>query len=95
MAAEVECLEAHGTGTALGDPTEAGALAAVHGARVGASVVVGAAKANVGHSEAASGQVGLLKVQGLLENESCSANAHICAYSQLSCGRPGQYEYPI
>ena len=29
--AKVECTEAHGTGTALGDPTEAGALAAVYG----------------------------------------------------------------
>ena len=28
---EVACIEAHGTGTALGDPTEAGAIAAVHG----------------------------------------------------------------
>jgi acyl transferase domain-containing protein len=30
---EAACLEAHGTGTALGDPTEGGSLAAVHGAR--------------------------------------------------------------
>ena len=28
---DVECVEAHGTGTGLGDPTEAGALVAVHG----------------------------------------------------------------
>ena len=34
--------EAHGTGTALGDPTEAGALAAVHGGRTCGAVVVGA-----------------------------------------------------
>ena len=59
---EVGCIEAHGTGTALGDPTEAGALAAVHGAGHRASLV-GAAKASVGHSEASSGQVGLLRVQ--------------------------------
>ena len=31
-ASEVDCAEAHGTGTALGDPTEAGAIVAVHGA---------------------------------------------------------------
>jgi acyl transferase domain-containing protein len=28
--AQVGCTEAHGTGTALGDPTEAGALASVY-----------------------------------------------------------------
>ena len=60
---EVACVEAHGTGTALGDPTEAGALSAVHDAR-SAPLAACAAKASVGHSEAASGQVGLLKVQG-------------------------------
>ena len=57
------CVEAHGTGTALGDPTEAGALAAVHGfsAERTAAAVVCAVKASVGHSEASSGQVGLLR----------------------------------
>ena len=58
----VGSVEAHGTGTALGDPTEAGALAAVHGGRR-MPLAVGAAKASVGHSEAASGQIGILKVQ--------------------------------
>ena len=54
------CIEAHGTGTALGDPTEAGALVAVHGP--GKRTAVCAAKASVGHSEAASGLVGVLRV---------------------------------
>ena len=67
--AEVGCVEAHGTGTALGDPTEVGALVNVHGAsaRRATPLRVGAAKASTGHSEAVSGQVGLLKVQQLLE----------------------------
>ena len=64
---EVNYIEAHGTGTALGDPTEAGALAAVHSARA-TPLAVGAAKASVGHSEAASGKVGLLKVGPLLQD---------------------------
>ena len=59
--AEVACVEAHGTGTALGDPTEAGALGAAHAARRSA-LLIGAAKASVGHCEAASGQVGLLRL---------------------------------
>jgi acyl transferase domain-containing protein len=60
---DVGRIEAHGTGTALGDPTEAGALAAVHGDEERTtSVAIGAAKANVGHTEASSGQVGLLRL---------------------------------
>ena len=63
--AEVGCVEAHGTGTALGDPTEVGALVKVHGAsaRRATPLGVGAAKASTGHSEAVSGQVGLLKAR--------------------------------
>ena len=66
-ATEVGSLEAHGTGTALGDPTEAGALVAVHGLaekRI-PSLAVGAAKASVGHTEASSGQEGLLRMSEL------------------------------
>ena len=53
----IDCVEAHGTGTALGDPTEAGALAAVLRDRnsSGCRTAVGAAKANVGHTEPVSG----------------------------------------
>ena len=56
---EVGSVEAHGTGTPLGDPTEAGALAAVHaGAARTSAMAVSAAKGSVGHTEAASGGVG-------------------------------------
>ncbi|MGV1008350.1 MAG: SDR family NAD(P)-dependent oxidoreductase [Dermatophilaceae bacterium] len=57
-------VEAHGTGTMLGDPLEARALAAVVG--VGrdpqAACLVGSIKSNIGHTEAAAGIAGLLKV---------------------------------
>ena len=56
---ELACVEAHGTGTALGDPTEAGALTELHATRA-LPLTMCAAKANVGHSEAVSGQIGLL-----------------------------------
>ncbi len=53
-------LEAHGTGTALGDPIEVNALkAALAEARPG-SVVLASAKASVGHLEAAAGVAGVL-----------------------------------
>ena len=76
--AEVGSVEAHGTGTSLGDPTEAGALAAVHdGAARTTALAVTAAKASVGHTEAASGGVGLLKARRLLVAATVAGNAQL------------------
>ncbi|MFJ3793110.1 SDR family NAD(P)-dependent oxidoreductase [Kitasatospora sp. NPDC090091] len=60
----VAYLEAHGTGTALGDPIEAGAAGRVLGqARSGAAgpLPIGSVKTNIGHLEAAAGVPGLFK----------------------------------
>ncbi|MGF1429071.1 type I polyketide synthase [Kitasatospora sp. LaBMicrA B282] len=61
---EVDYVETHGTGTPLGDPIEVSALAAALGADrdQGDPLLIGSAKANVGHLGAAAGAVGLLKV---------------------------------
>ncbi|WP_088634402.1 type I polyketide synthase [Phaeobacter sp. 22II1-1F12B] len=61
--ASISFIEAHGTGTALGDPIEVGALASTVGIAVedGAPCYVGTAKANIGHLEAAAGVVGAIK----------------------------------
>lgn len=64
--AEIGLIEAHGTGTRLGDPIEAEALARVF-APEGAAIrdtplILGAVKANIGHLEAAAGLAGVLKV---------------------------------
>jgi acyl transferase domain-containing protein/acyl carrier protein len=60
---EVDYIEAHGTGTTLGDPIELEALAAVLGNRpADRPLRVGSVKANLGHLESASGIAGLIKV---------------------------------
>ena len=79
-AAGMSRLEAHGTGTALGDPTEAGSLAAAlcgFGSGRSSPLAVGAAKASVGHSEAPSGQVGLQRLSSALARLVAGGNAQL------------------
>lgn len=59
--ASIDYIEAHGTGTKLGDPVEAEALAKVFAGASG-SRWLGSVKANVGHSFAAAGVAGVVKV---------------------------------
>jgi acyl transferase domain-containing protein/acyl-CoA synthetase (AMP-forming)/AMP-acid ligase II/acyl carrier protein/SAM-dependent methyltransferase len=56
-------IEAHGTGTPLGDPIEIGALQAICGGRErDFPCAVASVKTNIGHLEAAAGIAGLIKV---------------------------------
>ncbi|MFE2763722.1 type I polyketide synthase [Streptomyces halstedii] len=69
-------IETHGTGTRLGDPIEAEALADVYGRPSGPEVYLGAAKTNFGHLEAAAGIAGLIKAALCLDRAEIPPNLH-------------------
>src|SRR5581483_4984800 len=75
---EVDYVEAHGTGTPLGDPIEARALGTVlgRGRAEDAPLLIGTAKTNLGHLEAAAGIAGLIKTVLAVYRGSIPPNLH-------------------
>jgi len=71
---QVNYIEAHGTGTALGDPIELRALTSVFGKS--RELLLGTAKTNIGHLEPASGVAGVIKVVLALQHSLIPPNLH-------------------
>ncbi|MBI1214797.1 MAG: acyltransferase domain-containing protein, partial [Alphaproteobacteria bacterium] len=73
---DVAYIEAHGTGTAVGDPVEANAIGEVYGRERKAPLSIGSVKTNLGHLEAASGMAGLVKTMLMLKHEALPPSLH-------------------
>lgn len=74
-AEQITYIEAHGTGTALGDPIEVEAVKDVLGAGQH-PLILSSVKTNIGHLEAAAGVIGVIKSALSLEHEVVPGNVH-------------------
>lgn len=82
----VSYMEAHGTGTRVGDPIEMSSIREVFGGpQRSHPVYVGSLKANIGHSETAAGAAGLLKVLAMFRNGGIPP---LCGFRQLNSSIP-------
>lgn len=74
---DVDFIEAHGTGTPVGDPIETAAIGAVYGQGRSKPLPISSVKANLGHMEPASGMAGFVKALLALKNQSLPPTLHL------------------
>lgn len=75
-AATVGYIEAHGTGTPLGDPIEITALKEQYAVHEQTPRFIGSVKTNIGHTDAAAGIAGLIKATLLLKHKKLVPSLH-------------------
>ncbi|MEO9590065.1 SDR family NAD(P)-dependent oxidoreductase, partial [Rhodopirellula bahusiensis] len=78
-ASRVNYIEAHGTGTPLGDPIEVDALTQVFSGKPGVDppCYVTSVKANVGHMETVSGVAGIIKLLLMMRHQTIPGQLHL------------------
>ncbi|RKT74804.1 thioester reductase-like protein [Saccharothrix variisporea] len=74
---DVDVVEAHGTGTRLGDPIEAQALLATYGRGRSTPLLLGSLKSNIGHSVAAAGVGGVIKMVEAMRHGVAPRTLHV------------------
>ncbi|MEV2253492.1 type I polyketide synthase [Streptomyces sp. NPDC050147] len=79
-AGDIGMVEAHGPGTAVGDPIEFAAVAAVYG-KGRDRCALGSVKTNIGHTEPVSGVAGLLKAVASLQHGMVPASLHFSSWN--------------
>ena len=74
---DVDAVEGHGTGTRLGDPIEAQAIIATYGQDRDRPLWLGSVKSNVGHTAAAAGVTGVVKMALALSKQTLPRTLHV------------------
>ena len=94
---DVDYIEAHGTGTSLGDPIEIEALAEVFAKSKSESrpLMLGSVKSNIGHLEGAAGIAGLIKTALVLTGECIPSNVGLNNLNPLIDKTIQSHEFPI
>ncbi|MFI8514128.1 beta-ketoacyl synthase N-terminal-like domain-containing protein [Streptomyces sp. NPDC085460] len=77
----VSYLEAHGTGTRMGDPIELTAAAQAYDAEGAQPLTIGSVKANLGHLSVAAGVIGLIKCVLMLHHRTLVATPHLTEWN--------------